>query len=183
MNSPIRLTELAEIAASVLVSLGGGGTIVLGLSNWLGRVWAERLMEKEKARYEKELENFKAELTRENDRTGQRLREKLALYKDAITPVVSFILALSNPPLGGNVAMLLVDFEKERLATTALLGMFAPLPVFEAYNEIIDYLFDCRERKRVYEFAEFRRLAFKMLSEIRRDVGVAGDELVYRGHR
>jgi hypothetical protein len=179
----MHLTELAEIVVSVLVSLGGGGAIVLGLSNWLGKIWAERLMEKEKARYQKELENFKAQLNRENDRTGQTLREKLALYKDTITPIVNFIMALSNATPDGNMAILLIKFEKERLATTALLGMFAPLPVFEAYNEIIDYLFDCLEGKRIYEFAEFRRLSFRMLSEIRRDIGVSGDELVYRGPR
>jgi hypothetical protein len=86
----MHLTELAEIVASVLVSLGGGGAIVLGLSNWLGKIWAERLMEKEKARYQKELENFKAQLNRENDRTGQTLREKLALYKDAMIKSVKF---------------------------------------------------------------------------------------------
>jgi hypothetical protein len=79
--------------------------------------------------------------------------------------------------------MLLIEFEKERLATTALLGMFAPLPVFEAYNEIIDYLFDCLEGKRTNEFAEFRRLALRMLNEIRRDIGVSEEELVYRVHR
>lgn len=183
MSTPMHLTELAEIVASVLVSLGGGGAIVLGLSNWLGKIWAERLMEKEKARYQKELENFKAQLNRENDRTGQTLREKLALYKDAIPPVVDFIMALSNATPGVNVAMLLIEFEKERLATTALLGMFAPLPVFEAYNEIIDYLFDCLEGKRTNEFAEFRRLALRMLNEIRRDIGVSEEELVYRVHR
>jgi len=92
-------------------------------------------------------------------------------------------MALSNATPGVNVAMLLIEFEKERLATTALLGMFAPLPVFEAYNEIIDYLFDCLEGKRTNEFAEFRRLALRMLNEIRRDIGVSEEELVYRVHR
>jgi len=179
----MHFTDLAEIVASVLVSLGGGGAIVLGLSNWLGKIWADRLMEKEKVRYQKELENFKAQLNRENDRTGQTLREKLALYKEAIPPLVDFIMPLFNATPNDNMKMQLIEFEKQRLATTALLGMFAPVPVFEAYNEIIDYLFDCLEGKQELDFAEFRRLAFKMLSEIRKDIGVFGDELVYRGHR
>jgi hypothetical protein len=177
----MNLTELAEIVASVLVSLGGGGAIVLALSSCLGKVWAEHLMEKEKARYQKELENFKAQLNRENDRTGQTLREKLALYKEAIPPVVDFIMELSNATPDGKMS--LIKFEKERLATTALLGMFAPLPVFDAYNEIIDYLFDCIEGKQTFEFVTFRRLPLRMLSEIRRDIGVSVDELAYRGHR
>src|SRR5947209_5919232 len=52
-------TDLANITLSILVSLGGGGTIVLSLSNWLGKMWAERFMQKEQARYEKEPEDFK----------------------------------------------------------------------------------------------------------------------------
>ncbi len=51
----MQLTELFEISAAVLASLGGGGVIVLAFSSWLGKVWAARLMEKEKARYQKEL--------------------------------------------------------------------------------------------------------------------------------
>jgi hypothetical protein len=37
-----------ERTLCVIASLGGGGAIVLGFSGWLGKVWAERLMEKER---------------------------------------------------------------------------------------------------------------------------------------
>jgi hypothetical protein len=55
------LSDLAELVAGILLSFGGSGAIVLGMSNWLGKVWAERLMEKEKTRYQKEIEDFKAQ--------------------------------------------------------------------------------------------------------------------------
>jgi len=38
--------EIVEIGASVIVGLGGGGTIVLGLSSYLGKIWADRSLEK-----------------------------------------------------------------------------------------------------------------------------------------
>jgi len=178
----MQLTDLAKIVVSVLVSLGGGGAIVLGLSSWLGKVWAERLMEKEKAHYQKELEDFKAQLNRDSDRTAQTLREKLSLYKEAIPPLVDLIARYQLIP-ADVTPTLLNEFEKKRLATSAMLGMFAALPVFEAYNALIDYIFDCLEAKRTFLFPEFRALSFKVLSEIRQDVGISGDELVYRGNR
>lgn len=178
----MRLSELAEIVVSVLLSLRGGGAIVLGLSNWLGKVWAERLMEREKSRYQKELEDFKAKLGRDSDRTAQTLREKLTLYKEAIPPVVDLITRYQLDQTTMTPA-LMMEFEKQRIATSAMLGMFAALPVFEAYNELIDDVFDCLEAKRGFQFSEFRVLGFKVLSEIRRDVGISGDELVYRGPR
>ena len=41
-------SEIAETAASVIVSLGGGGLIVFGLSSYLGKVWANRVLEKQR---------------------------------------------------------------------------------------------------------------------------------------
>ena len=45
--------EIVETCSAVLVSLGGGGAIVFGLSNYLGKVWAERGLEKQRQEYTK----------------------------------------------------------------------------------------------------------------------------------
>ena len=37
--------EMLGVGAVVIGSLGGGGVIVLGLSGYLGKLWADRLME------------------------------------------------------------------------------------------------------------------------------------------
>lgn len=68
----------------MLASLGISGAIILGLFNWLGKVWAEHLMEKEKSRSQKELEDFKARLSRDSDRAAQTLREG-SFYCDSTT--------------------------------------------------------------------------------------------------
>jgi hypothetical protein len=47
------LQEVLAVASTVLLSLGGAGAIILGLSSWLGRVWAEKILQN--ARYEHEL--------------------------------------------------------------------------------------------------------------------------------
>lgn len=43
--------DVAEIAAAVLASIGGGGAIVMGLSGFLGKMWAERALEKDRQEY------------------------------------------------------------------------------------------------------------------------------------
>lgn len=57
--------EVFEIAGAVLVSTGCGGAIIFGLSSWLGKVWANRILENEKAEHSKELEKYKKELAEE----------------------------------------------------------------------------------------------------------------------
>jgi hypothetical protein len=45
------LKEILEVALAVIGSLGGGGLIVFGLSSYLGKVWADRALEKQKQEY------------------------------------------------------------------------------------------------------------------------------------
>jgi hypothetical protein len=35
--------DVAKVGAAVIISLGGGGAIVFGLSGFLGKVWVDRL--------------------------------------------------------------------------------------------------------------------------------------------
>jgi hypothetical protein len=45
--------EVWEVALAVIASLGGGGLIVFGLSGYLGKLWADRALEKQKHEYAK----------------------------------------------------------------------------------------------------------------------------------
>ena len=51
------IKEIIAISGTILASLGGGVAIVFAFSNWLGRVWANRLMEKE-IMYAKEVKSL-----------------------------------------------------------------------------------------------------------------------------
>ena len=172
---------IVEIAGSIIVALGGGGAIVVGLSSWLGKVWADRLMQKEKATHDRELEDFKVQALRKLEEQKAHFQEKIALYKEAITPVVEFITeyqrAGGKPPKDVCVA-----FEKKRLATSVQFGMFATVPACDAYNTLIDYILDVLDGKIQPSWSDLRNLAYKLLNEIRRDVGALGD-VVYKGTR
>ena len=139
-------------------------------------------LEVEKAIYQQELEGFKATLSRDNDRATQTFREKLALYKEALDPVLELTMQMQMDR-GAVTYEIMKGFETKRLTTTAMLGMFAAPDAFEAYNTVIDYLFDSLEGKLLFDFDKFRLLGFAFLVAARKDIGIAGEELVYRGTR
>jgi len=62
------ISGIFAIAAAIIGSLGGGGLLVFALSSWLGRIWATRIMEREKAALITSIEAVKAELTRSIER-------------------------------------------------------------------------------------------------------------------
>jgi hypothetical protein len=48
-----------KLAASILASTGVGAVIIFGLSSWLGKVWANRILEADRLRYQSALDVFK----------------------------------------------------------------------------------------------------------------------------
>lgn len=65
--------ELTQIVGTVVGGAIGGTAAVAGLSKWLGEVWLGRILTKEKAQYDQQLEQLKA---------GYEI--KLEQYKDAL---------------------------------------------------------------------------------------------------
>ncbi len=56
--------DVVTICISVVTGLGGGAALIWGLSSWLGKVWASRILQKDKRKYRAELEVVKNELGR-----------------------------------------------------------------------------------------------------------------------
>jgi uncharacterized membrane protein len=76
-------SEIAEMAASVIVSLGGG-LIVFGLSSYLGKVWANRVLEKQR---------------RENTQLNIQLTNQLAFITGERKHLLQLRQTELNPPL------------------------------------------------------------------------------------
>ncbi|MDF0642523.1 MAG: hypothetical protein P0111_00715 [Nitrospira sp.] len=55
---------MINIALSVILSLGGGGLLDFALSSWLGKVWANRILESDRRRFNEELERLRGELNK-----------------------------------------------------------------------------------------------------------------------
>jgi hypothetical protein len=60
----ITADQITTICISIVTGLGGGAVLIWALSSWLGKVWANRLLEKDRLRYNRELEVVKTELGR-----------------------------------------------------------------------------------------------------------------------
>ncbi|RZJ49595.1 MAG: hypothetical protein EOO19_05140 [Chryseobacterium sp.] len=54
--------EITKIVLGILAALGGGGAIVLGLSNYFGQFLAKRYEEKIKAKFQNEINEYQAQL-------------------------------------------------------------------------------------------------------------------------
>ena len=48
----MNITEIAQAGGVILVSLGGAGAILMGLSSWLGKVWASKILAEDKNKYQ-----------------------------------------------------------------------------------------------------------------------------------
>jgi len=176
----MNIEQAFEIAQAVLLSIGGASIILFMLSNWLGKVWANRLMVHERAKHSADIAELKAKLKKEADHTNHLLMQKIALYKEVANPIIDLIIEVQNNSLSN---LNLQEFDKDRLSTTALLAMFAPNKVFIEYNHMIDYLYDAIEGKQAWSFDNFRARALTFLTEIRRDIGLYDDSLSYNGAR
>lgn len=84
-----------NLFGAVIVTLGGSSAIVFGLSAWIGKIWANKLMEKDKTKYTKEIETLKDELQTKmtkmehfhkiSEQTYQTLfNAKIATYNDLL---------------------------------------------------------------------------------------------------
>ena len=56
------------VSGAILGSVGGAAAIIFGLSTWLGKVWANRILEKDKLKYSSELEVIKKQLQSETQK-------------------------------------------------------------------------------------------------------------------
>jgi len=81
----MELKDTLELSGVILGSLGGGAAIIFGFSSWLGKVWGNRLMAKEKAEHSQELESLRSRLTQELESLRSRLTQELESLRSRLT--------------------------------------------------------------------------------------------------
>ena len=155
-----------------IIKFLGGTALLLGAVAWLIRELMKHLLNKD-------IELHKNELKHQSEKTSISYKEKIELYKEVITPIIDLIL-LDKENIDSDT---MVELEKKRLLITAHLVMFSTDNVFHLYNELIDYLYDSYEGEKIYEYEKVRSISIKLLSEIRKDIGIYSDEFIYKGTR
>lgn len=198
----MNISAVVEIALAVVAALGGGGLIVLGLSSWLGRLWADRLMAEQKHQHDQALEKLRASLREDSDDRLNKLKSDLDIFKekhlkqhvDKITAyrlgvdiVASMLSALDQhyagrlPPAKG--VQVYDQFNKERMRLYGYMAMLAPQSVIDALDALMDYLLSILNGEAAYQWARVREGILRLMFEIRSDLGVEDPEILYRGTR
>lgn len=55
--------DILKIVATAIASVGGAGAIIWALSSFFGKMWANKILEKQKAEFQKDIEEYKNALS------------------------------------------------------------------------------------------------------------------------
>ncbi len=193
-------SDIMGIVAASILSLGGGGAIVIGFSSWLGKIWANRLMEVERARHAQALVKLQSELRHESEAALSALRTELETYKEKhlkgfsdkltiyrlVTDVIIDLLAnldiiRASGELPPDAAARFDKFNRGRLQAYGYLSMLAPQSVMDAMDALIDHLILIAHGQEPYSWPAVRGLALNLINESRKDVGIDPSPIEYRG--
>jgi len=64
----MNMEDIFKISGAIIGSVGGAAVIIFAFSSWLGHVWANRILEKDKLKYSSELEKIKTKLNNESQK-------------------------------------------------------------------------------------------------------------------
>lgn len=163
-----------KLAGAVLFSIGSAGAIIFALSSWLGKVWANRILERER----NELSILKETFLKEHN-------EKIATYKTAVDVISKILADLDKWTLGhllpekGKEAY--HSFNEQRMRVYGFLAMVAPQAVMDAQDALMDKILLVAQGKEEYIWAEIRELALALLNEIRTDIAIDKSPISYHG--
>jgi hypothetical protein len=145
--------------------------ILIGAITWLSKHIFKSLLDKDIEKYKNDLNN-----------KSINYREKIDLYKEVSKPIINLIITIEHNQKQISKD-LIMSFEKDRLFISTQLAMFAPTKVFDSYNELIDYIYNSLENKEEYTFEQLRNISMKLLTDIRKDIGIYKDKIKYNGNR
>ncbi len=195
------MDEYLKIGATIIAALGGSGAIILGLSNYLGKIWANRLMVKEKAEHDRELEKLRTELHQESQQHLAKLNSEIEIYKQtqlrehndklliyrATIDLVATMLAKVEMIVLRNKQQLTAQeaeqFETERLKIYGYLAMIAPQEVMDANDVFIDQLLAVVFDGKSVSWEVIRSKALNLTNAMRKDIGIDKSEVSYNGGR
>lgn len=72
--------DLIDISGSIILCFGSSSLILIGLSTWLGKIWASRILEKDKLKYGSELEEVKKDYQKELEAYKGYLEKSKSLF-------------------------------------------------------------------------------------------------------
>jgi hypothetical protein len=143
-------------------------------------LWAQRILQNEKSEHEKLIAQFKHQLDSLAHKESLNYQQKIDLYKIVSGPLVELTSLITQDK---RLTIEHVrEFDIQRLHITAQLVLFAPQEVFDAFSNMVDYIYNSIENNN-FDFITFRNMALMYMSEMRKDIGIYHDEIKYHGNR
>ncbi|MBN3054990.1 MULTISPECIES: hypothetical protein [Pectobacterium] len=188
--------ETFRLIGTGLFSVSSAGAIIVGLSSWLGKIWAQRILQKESHELKIQLNAAQHELNvslktieKELDLMKEKYvsirNDKVLIYRGIIDLIASLLAKLDAyymNRLSQDEAMKHFDvFNEQRIRLYGYMAMFAPQNVMDTQDELIDHLLQVAYGKRSYEWEEIRTMALALINEIREDVGIDQTPIEYNG--
>ncbi len=177
--------DIISVGAAIILSLGGAGAVLLALSRWFGKIWAEKILASDRAKYERELEELKADLVKNSQKDLKGFQDKLAIYRTVVDQFAEFLHDISMLFEAGR-AMQQEKFEmfnKLRMRTYGYLSMLAPQDVMDAHDGLVECLYTMIEGKIPFDWPTIREKCLLMLNAARRDLGLNPSPITYNGSR
>ena len=174
-----------QIATASIASIGIGGAMVFAMSSWLAKVWASRILERERKELSTELEQTKHELDVLRETTLRFQNDKILTYR-GVVDVVSKALASFDSMQGGRLdkaeaAARFDQFNEQRIRIYGYLAMLAPQQVMDAQDNLMDHLLKVANGNAPYKWERVRELAIILLNEVRLDIGIDKTPIQYNG--
>ncbi|WP_350316762.1 hypothetical protein OHK33_05445 [Pectobacterium aroidearum] len=188
--------EAFRLIGTSLFSVFSAGAIIVGLSSWLGKIWAQRILQKENhelkiqlnaAQHELNvsLKTIEKELDLMKDKYVSIRNDKVLIYRGIIDLIASLLAKLdaySMNRLSQDEAMKHFDvFNEQRIRLYGYMAMFAPQSVMDTQDELIDYLIQVAYGNKPYVWEGIRPLALSLINEIRKDIGIDQTPIGYNG--
>lgn len=184
----------------VLVQLGGAAAIVGALSAWIGKLWADRILQRESSDHQRRLKELESSLRHQVDtqlaqvnfelstlkeKTLKAHADKLNCYGYAIDGVAEllgkFSASLNNMPGSKPFHEAFDEFDAKRIRAYGHMAMVAPQPVMSAYDAVIEYFIGIRNGQERADWKKGRELVLVWINAARADIGVDPTPVRYEG--
>tara|TARA_R110002049_G_scaffold308857_1_gene514520 strand:+ start:1359 stop:1907 length:549 start_codon:yes stop_codon:yes gene_type:complete len=180
------IDEYFKIAAAVIASLGGSALLLAAFSNWLGGIWAKRMLQNERAKHSETLENIKKELDLLKQKELSRHFDKLAIYKDVVHIVSEILRELEAVTISKQRKInpdIVHAFALNRNKAYGYIVLVSSQEVMDSYNEMIDCFIPIIYEGKESTWEALRTKADAMLNTMRTDLGIQDSKVIYRGAR
>jgi len=194
--------EYFKLASVIMTSVGSAGAIIFGLSNWLGKVWASKLMEAEKLKYAKDLEAFRAEISLNAQKEIEKLKadieifktkeidafkDKVNIYKQAMDLISEALadLDLFRDEKFDSIKMKdsFHKFNVARLKNRSHMAMLSPPEILQNFDTLIDEIIAVYNEEKAYCWATIREISNPIIDTLRKDIALSEGEIRYVGDR